>query len=132
MKQYACSRPLPMTNVIDHARGFYDKSKVELFDDALAQWHARHDLRYYNENGDSPFFNYVQRYYTDSNSTKAVITWATTNFIKRDDLPGYWSYAHEMANYFDDWDEGRAVVTKCWDEGPRPQVTAPINLKIWK
>eukprot|EP01083_Nonionella_stella_P318674 1165999_1 len=132
MKQYACSRPLPMTDVIDHARGFYDKSKVELFDDALAQWHARHDLQYYNENGDSPFFKYIQVYYTASASIQEAIRVAKVRFMYRDNLPSYWSYAPEMANYFDDYEKGRAVVTKCWDEGPRPQVTAPINLKIWK
>eukprot|EP01083_Nonionella_stella_P171138 583846_1 len=132
MKQYACSRPLPMTDVIDHARGFYDKSKMELFDDALAQWHARHDLQYYNENGDSPFFKYIQVYYTASASIQEAIRVAKVRFMYRDNLPSYWSYAPEMANYFDDYEKGRAVVTKCWDEGPRPQVTAPINLKIWK
>eukprot|EP01083_Nonionella_stella_P150699 480478_1 len=121
-----------MTDVIDHARGFYDKSKMELFDDALAQWHARHDLKYYDKNGDSPLFKYIKEHTSSCKSIKAAISYAGKVYTKREDLPNYWYYADELDNYVG-YTKARAVVSKCWDERPRGvQIATPINLKIWK
>eukprot|EP01083_Nonionella_stella_P108949 317216_1 len=141
IEHHPSSKPLPMTNVIDHAYGVYDRSNVEWFDDAVGRWFAEHDLEYYDDNGIGKLFNYVKK--ANKCSTKRAIVIARRDYAQFDDLPNWYYYARDIYLYLvktlpldelwrlDDFMHERMI--QCWNERPRgTNITTPINPKIWK